>query len=84
MFKIIFMLSLSLPHATLSCWLYTSKGLIMTVIISGYVEFENPKQVPAILVGARTHIEGALAEEGCIAYSWTEDHLTPGRVWVYE
>ncbi len=29
-------------------------------------------------------IEGALAEEGCIAYSWTEDHLTPGRVWVYE
>ena len=52
----------------------------MTVIISGYVEFENPEQVPAILVGARTHIEGALAEEGCIAYSWTEDHLTPGRV----
>ncbi|MDB2449879.1 antibiotic biosynthesis monooxygenase [Pseudomonadales bacterium] len=84
MFKIIFTLSLSLPHATLSCWLYTSKGLIMTVIISGYVEFENPKQVPAILVGARAHIEGALAEEGCIAYSWTEDHLTPGRVWVYE
>ena len=41
MFKIIFTLSLSLPHATLSCWLYTSKGLIMTVIISGYVEFET-------------------------------------------
>lgn len=56
----------------------------MTVIISGYFEFVNPEQIPDILNGARIHIEGALAEDGCIAYSWTEDHLTPGRVWVYE
>ncbi len=56
----------------------------MTVIISGYVEFEQAEKVPDILVGARALIEGALAEDGCIAYSWTEDHLTPGRVWVYE
>ena len=52
----------------------------MTIIISGYFEFEHPGQVPDILKGAREHIEGALAEDGCIAYSWTEDHLTPGRV----
>lgn len=56
----------------------------MTVIISGYFEFENPSDVPDMLTSARPHIEGALAEDGCIAYSWTEDHLTPGRVWVYE
>ena len=56
----------------------------MTIIISGYFEFEHPEQIPDILKGARAHIEGALAEDGCIAYSWTEDHLTPGRVMVYE
>jgi len=28
--------------------------------------------------------EGALTEEGCIAYDWSEDHLHPGRIHVYE
>jgi quinol monooxygenase YgiN len=56
----------------------------MTVIVAGYFEFEHPEQVPEILASARPYIEGALNEEGCIAYSWTQDHLTPGRVWVYE
>ncbi len=56
----------------------------MTVIVAGYFEFEHPEQVPDILQGARPHIEGALSEEGCIAYSWTQDYMTPGRVWVYE
>ena len=56
----------------------------MTVIVAGHIDFENPEEVPHILTSARPHIEGALTEEGCIAYSWTEDHLTPGRVWVYE
>ena len=56
----------------------------MTVIISGYVDFENPEQVPEIVTSARPHIEGALQEEGCIAYSWAQDHLTPGRVQIYE
>ncbi len=37
-----------------------------------------------MLVSARPHIDGALTEEGCIAYDWTEDHLVPGRVHVYE
>ncbi|WP_040481739.1 putative quinol monooxygenase [Luminiphilus syltensis] len=56
----------------------------MTVIISGYLDFENPEDVPKLIASARPHIEGALSEEGCIAYSWTEDHLTRGRIWVYE
>lgn len=56
----------------------------MKVIISGSMDFENPADVKEMLLGARAHIEGALQEEGCIAYDWTEDHLVPGRVHVYE
>lgn len=56
----------------------------MTVIVAGYFDFVHPEEVPDVLKGARAHIEGALSEEGCIAYCWTQDHLTPGRVWVYE
>ena len=56
----------------------------MTVIVAGYFDFVHPEDVPEALTSARPHIEGALSETGCIAYSWTEDHLTPGRVWVYE
>jgi quinol monooxygenase YgiN len=56
----------------------------MTVIVAGYFEFVNAEEVPEVIRSARPHIEGALDEDGCIAYSWTQDHLTPGRVWVYE
>ena len=56
----------------------------MTVIISGFIDFQPHENVPEILRSARPLVEGALAEVGCIAYSWTEDHLTPGRVMVYE
>ena len=56
----------------------------MTVIIAGTMDLENPGQMKEMLLAARPHIEGALAEEGCIAYSWTEDHLTSGRLQIYE
>jgi quinol monooxygenase YgiN len=56
----------------------------MKVIISGSIDLENPDQVKEMIQSARAHIEGALTEEGCIAYDWTEDHLVPGRVHVYE
>ena len=56
----------------------------MKVIISGSIDLENPGQVKEMIQSARAHIEGALEEEGCIAYDWTEDHLVPGRVHVYE
>ena len=55
---------------------------VMKVIVAGYIDFENAGEVREILTSARPHIEGALEEEGCIAYSWTECHLTPGRVYV--
>ncbi len=54
------------------------------VIISGCFDLVDPAQVPDMLTKAVPHIEGALAEEGCIAYDWTEDHRVPGRVHVYE
>lgn len=56
----------------------------MKVIISGSMDLVDPGQVKDMLQSARAHIEGALKEEGCIAYDWTEDHLVPGRVHVYE
>ena len=56
----------------------------MTVIVSGYVDFDASENIKDMLLSVKPLIEGALNEEGCIAYSWTEDHLTPGRVWVYE
>lgn len=56
----------------------------MKVIIAGTMDLEDPSQVKEMLQSARPHIEGALREEGCIAYDWTEDHLVPGRVHVYE
>jgi len=56
----------------------------MTVIIAGTMDLEDPSQMKEMLLSARPHIEGALQEEGCIAYSWTECHLTPGRLAIYE
>lgn len=56
----------------------------MPVLISGIIQFANPEQIPEILTSAKPHIDGALTEEGCIAYSWTQCHLNPGRVAVYE
>ena len=56
----------------------------MTVIVAGHLDFEDSVDIAEMLRGARPHIEGALDEEGCIAYSWSQDHLTAGRVWVYE
>ena len=56
----------------------------MKVIIAGTLDLEDPSQVKEMLQSARPHIEGALQEEGCIAYDWTENHLVPGRVHVYE
>lgn len=56
----------------------------MKVIIAGCVDFENPEDVKEMIQAAKPHIDGALEEDGCIAYDWTEDHLIPGRVHVYE
>ncbi len=56
----------------------------MKVIISGCMDLEDPNQAKPMLQAAKPFIEGALEEEGCIAYDWTESHLVPGRIHVYE
>jgi quinol monooxygenase YgiN len=56
----------------------------MTVIISGYMELIDPSQMEEMLTTARPHIQGALDEEGCIAYSWTKDFMVEGRLQIYE
>ena len=56
----------------------------MTVIISGYMELVDPSQMEEMLTTARPHIQGALDEEGCIAYSWTKDFMVEGRLQIYE
>ena len=56
----------------------------MTVIIAGIMELEDPSQMEDLLTKARPHIEGALAEEGCIEYAWTRDYMVPGRLYIYE
>ena len=58
--------------------------LNMPVIVAGTIQFANVKEVPEILKSAQPHIDGALTEPGCVAYSWTQCHLNPGRVMVYE
>ena len=56
----------------------------MKVITAGSIDLEDPSQVKEMLESARPHIEGALEEERCIAYDWSEDHLIAGRIHVYE
>lgn len=55
----------------------------MTIVIAGYLDFD-PEGVEQMIRDARSHIETALAEPGCRAYSWAVDPLTPGRVHVFE
>jgi quinol monooxygenase YgiN len=55
----------------------------MKILVAGVIEFDPDKREQA-LTGAKALIEGALAERGCIAYSWTADLNSPGRVQVFE
>ena len=61
-----------------------SQEIQLTVIVAGSVDFDPSENIKDMLLSVKPLIDGALSEEGCIAYSWTEDHLNTGRVWVYE
>ena len=50
----------------------------MKVIVAGYIDFENASGCPDNV--GRPHIEGAKKKAALL--SWTECHLTPGRVYV--
>lgn len=55
----------------------------MSIIIAGTLDFA-PGTVARIITDARALIEAAQAEDGCIAYNWSEDPLVAGRMHVYE
>ena len=55
----------------------------MTILVSGVVDIDPGKR-DAALTGAKPFIDGALSQKGCLAYAWTADMSTPGRVLVFE
>jgi len=52
------------------------------IIIAGTIELD-PDQREAALAAGQPHIDGALTQDGCEAYTWAADHV-PGRVQVFE
>jgi quinol monooxygenase YgiN len=55
----------------------------MPILISGEVDLQ-PGQRDAALAGAKPHIDAALAEPGCVHYSWAADPEHPDRIHVFE
>jgi len=55
----------------------------MTILIAGIVDL-NPDQRQEALDGARSLIEAAREEPGCIAYDWTPDPYESQRIHVFE
>ncbi len=55
----------------------------MPIVIAGEVDLA-PGTRAAALEGAQPWIEAALAEAGCVHYSWTADPALPDRVHVFE
>lgn len=55
----------------------------MPIVIAGYLDFD-PDRAEQMIRDAKPLIDAALAEPGCLAYSWAIDPLAPGRVHVFE
>ena len=53
------------------------------IIIAGTIELDPDRRDEA-LVAAQPHIDGALTQQGCEAYTWSADLNSPGRVEVFE
>lgn len=56
---------------------------INSITIAGYIDFD-PEVCPSVLLDARTFIESAREQQGCLAYTWAFDPFVPGRVQVFE
>ena len=54
----------------------------MKVLVAGIIDV-NPDDRDQALIDGRPFIEDALAEPGCVAYSWTADLSVPGRICVF-
>ena len=55
----------------------------MKIIISGTVDLDPDRLTEALQAG-RPFIDGALTQEGCLAYDWCPEPTTPGRIRVFE
>lgn len=55
----------------------------MTILVAAVVDLD-PARRDAALAGARPHIDAALAQAGCLAYSWCADPYDAARVRVFE
>ncbi|QLC25392.1 antibiotic biosynthesis monooxygenase [Parasphingopyxis algicola] len=55
----------------------------MKVVVSAMVDLEPEKREEALKT-AQPFIDGALSQDGCIAYAWTADLNDPARVQVFE
>lgn len=53
------------------------------IIIAGTIELD-PERRDEALTKAQPHIDGALGQAGCEAYTWAADHDSQGRVEVFE
>lgn len=53
------------------------------ILVTGWIGF-NPEKCEEILTKSLPLIKDARAQEGCLEYHWSEDPLTPGRLYVYE
>lgn len=56
----------------------------MPVVISGVLDLEDPSKREQMLKEAKPFIDGALSQEGAIAYAWTIDPHVEGRIHVFE
>jgi quinol monooxygenase YgiN len=55
----------------------------MTILINGSVDFAPGNDLKA-LADATKLIADTRSQKGCIAYVWSADPTTPGRLYVYE
>ncbi|MEM8936598.1 MAG: antibiotic biosynthesis monooxygenase [Pseudomonadota bacterium] len=55
----------------------------MRILIAGTVDVAEDKREKA-LIDAEPYIQAALAEPGCVAYSWAPDPFNPQRIHVFE
>ena len=53
------------------------------IILTGTVDID-PNKRDAALAAACPHMTATRAQAGCLDYNWSADHLTPGRIYVYE
>ena len=53
------------------------------ILLTGTVDVDPERRDEALQAG-EPHMKATRAQAGCMDYNWSADHLTPGRIYVYE